>query len=361
MYIYANSFGETQPDYSDSSPAMIMLPLPHCHMTNIIVLFLPFEAPEDVLPPSLMAISFSIIQVSFAPPLRPQGNITMYTITRSSPNRRDFSFSPSTLPPFTSEGTYLFNDTNLLPFTNYTYVLRVCTGGGCTDSDPSVELTLEDMPTGLATPTAVTVSSSEIMVAWMEPSMPNGVIQAYDLFRLSMGFERVMGLAINCCEVYLENAGLLPDQCTRVIATTDLQYLDTNLGPFAFYSYCIVATNNADSASSALTPPTQTSPAPMPLIGPSLNATTINSTAIFLQWDSLDISELLGPLDGYTLYARIAGTPGLGDVVFQGDDEIFIATGLLASTAYIFVVQVSNGVGSSLSNNASATTEEGSK
>lgn len=310
--------------------------------------------------PVLVALSSSVIEVSFSPPLRPQGNVTMYTVTRLSLGTRTFTFSLPTLPPPSADGAYVFNDTDLLPFSNYSYVLRVCTSAGCTDSDTSVERTLEDMPTGLTTPTAVIVSSSEIMVLWEEPSMPNGVIQTYDLFRVSFGFDSSGGEAVNCCEEYVTMAGFFSEQCSQVITTATTEYLDRSLDPFSYYSYCIVASNNVDSGFSALTPPMQTSPASMPLVGTTLNATTINSTDVLLQWDALDVSDLLGPLEGYTLYVRISGTPGLGEVLFVGDEQMFIATNLLASTDYVFVVEVSNGVGSSLSNNATTTTEEGS-
>ncbi len=322
------------------------------------------SAPEGVLPPVLLALSSSVLQVSFAPPLLPQGNITMYAITRSSPTSppQVFSFPPSPLPQLTSEGVYVFNDTGLRPFTNYSYVLRVCTGGGCTDSRPSVETTLEDTPTGVVTPTTAVISFSEIRVEWAEPSMPSGVIQSYDLFRVSIGFESDGVTPPNCCDAYLQGVNPLPNQCSRATSTTLTSHLDTDLDPFTFYAYCLVATNNADSGFSGLTTPTQTSPAPMPLRGPVLNATALNSTAVFLEWDSLDVSELLGPLQGYTVYARVAGTPGLGEVLVRGvQEEQFVAGDLQASTEYVFVVLVSNGVGATPSNNATATTAEGSE
>ena len=319
-----------------------------------------------MLAPLLTTLSSSAIQVSFFSPLRPQGNITIYTITRISPappTSQVFTFTPLTLPPLDDDGAYVFNDTGLLPFTNYTYALRVCTRGGCTDSDPSTELTLEDMPTGVDTPTTVVIAFDEIVVEWVEPSMPNGEILMYDLFRRSHGFDNDTGAGDNCCEAYLQqDASQLPGDCSRVTTTSQRMHVDQNLSPYSFYSYCLVATNNAASGSGPQTTPTQTSPAPMPLAGVSLNATAINSTAIFLEWDMLAVSDLLGPLEGYRLYARVARAPGgLGGVVFEGSEQSYSATGLLASTEYVFVVEVSNGAGSSFSNNASATTLEGSE
>ena len=213
---------------------------------------------------------------------------------------------------------------------------------------------------GVTAPMALTINSTEILVEWVEPSMPNGVIQVYDVFRLSLGFDRNSTRSeINCCEEYVENR--VPEECTQVTTTMAEEFLDINLYPFSFYRYCIIATNNAESAFSALTPLTRTSPAAMPLVGPTLNATTINSTAIFLEWGVLGISDLLGPLDGYTLYIQVSEAPGPRELLFQGNDQSFTATGLLASTEYIFIVEVSNGVGSTQSDSISAITDEGSE
>lgn len=290
----------------------------------------------------------------------------MYTITRSTSSSSSptsgFTFTPSTLPQLSSDGgaTYTFNDTNLRPFTNYSYVLVVCNSGGCTDSEPSLELTLEDTPAGLSAPTTRVESSSEITISWVEPSMPNGVIVSYTLLQLSQGFDI---LFMDCCEEYVSDRLTLPRMCSLVSTTgpDTLNFRDTMLDPFSFYQYCLVVSNNADSAPSDSSQIAQTSPASMPRVGPMLNATTLSSTAIFLQWEALNVSDLLGPFRGFTLYIRVAGTSELGEAIFLGGNQSFTATNLLASTEYIFNVAVSNGVGSTLSNNASATTEEGSK
>lgn len=195
--------------------------------------------------------------------------------------------------------------------------------------------------------------------------MPNGEIQVYNLLRYPLGFDDSgASEAPNCCQEFALASDSISEDCSVVTTSTTTadNFLDDELDPFSFYLYCIVATNNVESGFSSLTTPTQTSPAPMPRIGPTLNATTINSTAIYLEWEPLETPDLLGPLEGYTLYVRTAATPGIGDALFEGEDILsFIATGLLASTEYTFVVEVSNRIGSAFGNNASATTEEGSK
>ena len=133
---------------------------------------------------------------------------------------------------------------------------------------------------------------------------------------------------------------VLSESCSYVAETSPemLSYIDTTLQAYSFYQYCIITFNNADSTHSELSMPTQTNPAPMPAVGPQLNASTINSTAIYLAWGSLEISELLGPLEGYTLYGRPAGGAGLGEVLFTVPEQSYTATDLIASTEYIFMV-----------------------
>ena len=228
--------------------------------------------------------------------------------------------------------------------------------------------TLEDTPMGVSVPVVRTVSFFEIDIRWSAPEIPNGVILSYHLLRKFIGF-KLSEDTLNCCEDFIQtreqdgNGTSLDDTCQLVTMTTApvTSHIDDELQPYTFYQYCIVVTNNADSAFSPQTPPSQTQAAPMPLIGPQLNATTINSTAIELTWGSLEVSDLLGPLIVYELYVRISGEERVGDVIFRDLAQSFTAVDLLASTEYVFVVAVSNGEGVTFGNNASATTDEGSK
>lgn len=221
-------------------------------------------------------------------------------------------------------------------------------------------LTLEDTPIGFLAPSLRVDSSNEITVSWAEPGMPNGIIASYILLRLSHGFGRV---SQDCCAAYMTNRSSLPVEClvASSFGAEVMAYQDGGLLPYSFYQYCLIVQNSVGSASSGQSEIVRTSPAPMPRAGVSINATTLNSTAIVVQWGVLDAADLLGPFSGYELYLRIAGTPGLGDVIFQGFDQSFTATSLLASTEYLFTVSISNGVGTAFSDNISAITEEGSK
>lgn len=297
-------------------------------------------APEGVLPPVLTVLSSSAIQVAFQPPTTPNGEITSYSLTRhTSP----ISLNVSTLDTF--NGSFIYEDTSLSPYTNYTYSLTVCTSAGCSISDVVWTVTDEALPTGLSAPLASTVSESSVSISWDIPAEPNGVVQSYDIFQQSFGFEVAVDVATlpNCCEEYLNaNSTVLSSICNRVVQVDadTLNYTVSGLQPYSHYRYCLIATNGGGATFSPTSNVTQTSAAPMPISGPNLNATTVNSTAIYLSWDSLDVSQLLGPFSGYSLYRRMAGQEGYGEVLYMGNGQEFTATDLVASTEYIFAVSL---------------------
>ena len=203
-------------------------------------------------------------------------------------------------------------------------------------------------------------SSSVITVSWVEPSMPNGMITSYVLLRLSHGFGRV---SEDCCSAYLVGSFRLPGECglVGVFGANVSMVEDGGLMQFSFYQYCLIVSNSADSAASEPSEVVRTSPAPMPVRGPPINASTLSSTVVLVEWGHVEEEELLGPFSGYELYVRELSMPGLGQVVFRGSDQFFMADNLQPNTEYVFTVSVSNGVGVAFSENVSATTEDGSE
>ena len=243
----------------------------------------------------------------------------------------------------------MYFDDNLQPFTNYTYTLTVCTAAGCTTSDSASAVTLEDIPLGILAPevTVITTPESSVVgVVWSEPTEPNGIIRGYSVLRRELGFYDTEANSVNCCTEYLmylrNNSTLLSNSCAIITQVNAVitNVNDTNVDPYSFYQYCVIASNNVGSLGSDLSPPVRTDPAIMPLTGPELTATTINSTAVSLAWSLLAVSDLLGPLQGYVLYASDSGTEDLGSVLFSGLAQSFTATELEASTEYAFTVSI---------------------
>ena len=248
--------------------------------------------------------------------------------------------------PFINESFY-YEDTSLSPFTNYTYTLTVCTSAtdGCTNSEAVWIVTDEALPSGLRAPIVSTLSEASILVSWEQPTQPNGIISSFTILQQSFGFQAPEDLETlsNCCEDYQNaNQTVVGDSCSRVgvVDGTVLNHTVVDLEAYSNYRYCVVAVNGAGATFSPASNITRTSPALLPVAGPNLTASTVNSTAIYLSWSSLDVSQLLGPFSGYTLYGREAGESGPGEMLFSGDDQEYTAIDLIASTEYIFMVSV---------------------
>ena len=269
----------------------------------------------------------------------PNGEITAYFLTRYSlGSSTEIALNTSALGVV--NGSFVYNDTHLLPFTNYTYTLTVCTSPGCTTSREVWAITLEAIPTGLDAPLVSTINESSLLVSWESPAKPNGLIQSYRILEHSLGFEfnGSVDVLTNCCEEYFSSN--TSDYCREVAnaGPDTYNYTVTDLQAYSNYQYCIVATNRAGSIASPNSLVTRTSAAPMPLSSPELNATAVNSTAIHLLWSSLDISQLRGPFEGYILYGREDGVDYPEEVIYSGNEQMFTIAELVASTDYIFVV-----------------------
>lgn len=61
-----------------------------------------------------------------------------------------------------------------MPFTNYSFVLRACTSGGCGDSEVVVAMTQEDYPEKQHPPVVTSLSNSSLFVQWEPPEDANG-------------------------------------------------------------------------------------------------------------------------------------------------------------------------------------------
>lgn len=297
-----------------------------------------------MFPPVLSVLSSSSIRVAFHPPHAPNGEIVSYSLARylsTSSTPTFISLNVSALP--TANGSFVYEDTSLSPFINYTYSLTVCTSADCSTSEMVWSVTDEAIPTGLRAPLVRTVSESSIVVSWDAPTQSNGIVQSYNILQSSLGVEVAANVATfpNCCEEYLNaNSTVAGDSCSKVAQVNEstLSYMVTALQAYSNYHFCLIATNGAGSTFSPTSNVTQTLAALMPISGPNLTATTVNSTAIYLSWSSLDVSQLLGPFRGYSLYRRVVGQEAPGEALYSGDEQDFTATDLVASTEYIFLV-----------------------
>lgn len=300
-----------------------------------------FIAPSDVSGAHLVAISSSTILITIFLPSTPNGIITEYNITRASTSIHPIPIVISVPDPAPDNTSYI--DENLQPYTNYTYIVTACTSAGCTVGPSSSIFTLEAPPTGLATPSAILQGDMSIFVAWQPPFEPNGVIAGYDCVRIDIGYYDAEAENLpDCCQQYIdESSGMgSDDRCTIVanLPASSTSFRDSEVGAYFLYSYCVIATNGAGSVASDNTDALRTLPSDNPLAGPTTVAGTISSTAVEVAWTPPDVSQLLGPVGGYTLHVSQIDDNNNFTIPLSSSEEFYVVANLTPSTTYSFQV-----------------------
>ncbi|EHB00446.1 Usherin [Heterocephalus glaber] len=222
-------------------------------------------APEDLSPPLLKVLGSRCIKVQWMPPQKPNGIITNYFI-----HRRPAGMENVSLEFVWSEGTLEFTDEagTLRPFTHYEYRARAQNSRGCVDSAWSSARTLEAPPQALAAPWARATGAHSILLTWMEPESPNGLISQYSV-------------------VYRESTedlapGSAPVRAFTVTGTSHQAHL-FGLEPFTTYHIGVVAANLAGEVSSPWTLVQTLESSPMRLSNFTVDQKE-NSRALLLRW-----------------------------------------------------------------------------
>lgn len=111
-----------------------------------------------------------MFQVTWKPPLIPNGDILSYEVRMPDPQATLTNLTSSTLSHVV---------TRLIPFTNYSVTIVACSGGdghlgGCTESLPTPVTTHPALPQGLSPLSVIPLSPSYVGISWQPPSRPNG-------------------------------------------------------------------------------------------------------------------------------------------------------------------------------------------
>lgn len=111
-----------------------------------------------------------VFQVTWSPPLNPNGEIHGYEIRLPEPRIFHVTGNDSKLNVTVMD---------LIPYTNYSVTVLACSKGGgyiggCTESLPTHASTLATSPEGLAPLSVVAVSESFLAISWQPPRWPNG-------------------------------------------------------------------------------------------------------------------------------------------------------------------------------------------
>ena len=260
----------------------------------------PEAPPEGLSAPTLTVLSSTSIQVAWEAPLQSNGVITTYRVFRTGGADNNVTVYSNLNRGFT--------DTNLTPFTAYTYVVQACTSGGCSLSPSMLARTDEAPPTGLAEPTVQALSASSILVSWSPPQTPNGIIQQY-------------------------NITILPPNIVVIVNNNELFRTVSNLQPFTTYTVVLLSCNTAGCAQSIGS--TQTLESEPQFIRPP-ELTAVNATAVSASWS--EPSRPNGVIINYQLRRN-------GSLIFSGPSTTYTDITLSPNRYYSYTVQAYTSVG----------------
>ncbi|GCB73033.1 hypothetical protein scyTo_0006590, partial [Scyliorhinus torazame] len=192
--------------------------------------------PQNQQPPIITAVGSAVVEVKWLPPEKPNGIITNYSIYR-----RPVGTQEELLIFIWSEGALEFIDASdmLQPYTGYEYHVRAHNSRGSVDSLWAFVQTLEAVPQGMVAPSTQATSAFSVLLRWILPRSPNGVISQY-------------------CVVYQERRNDPTINATTVTAVTlpgtSNQAHVFGLKPFTIYNFQVLAINNIGQVASPWTP-----------------------------------------------------------------------------------------------------------
>ena len=232
----------------------------------------------------------------------------------------------------TNPNVLAYDDSGLLPHTLYDYYVTVINSEGSSSSMSNRTRTLMATPEGLSRPQVTVLTATRVAVTWSAPTTPNGVIQAYRVYRIKWSTK----------EERLVFSGLS-------FSHTDSQGLEPNTGYMYVLSACTVLCSNKSAASLVYTQQA----APSNVLAPIL--TPISSTSIQVNWTlpqnpngnilRYNVSQLINGT-----YVSILPAGNLGLALMQ------TVIGLTPYTSYTFRVTACTIIGCSHGPSASTRT-----
>ncbi|KAM4744036.1 usherin isoform 3-T3 [Anableps anableps] len=306
--------------------------------------------PAGLNPPGVKVLGSESLQVTWSPPLIPNGEIHGYEIRLPEP--RIFHNTSNSLELNVTV-------TDLVPYTSYSITVLACSNGGgyvggCTESLPTLATTLPTRPEDLAPLSVVAVSESFLAISWQPPSRPNGPNIRYKLLRRKthhpLAVARVPTLAA---------ASLPPPEDLHrwfhVYSGTKLFYEDKGLSRFTRYQYQLVVYNDVGYTSGNIV--TAVTMAGVPLKPPTLSAYAVNHTAVQINWNKPSLQDLQGEVESFFLTVKSFES---SLVMTYGPEVMSTVIGdLWPSTTYLISLQVFNGAHNTTKSLVNVTTADG--
>ncbi|KAK2920361.1 hypothetical protein Q8A73_002565 [Channa argus] len=306
--------------------------------------------PAGLSPPKVKVLGPESLQVTWSPPLIPNGEIHGYEICLPEPhifyNAGDSSALNVTI-------------TDLVPYTNYSISVLACSNGGgyvggCTESLPTPASTLPTSPQGLGPLSAVAVSESFLAISWQPPTRPNGPNVRYKLLRRKTH----QPLAIATVPTVTASSPPHSEDLHRwlhVYSGTKLFYQDKGLSRFTRYEYQLVVSNDVGYSSGEIV--TAGTMAGIPRHPPSLSAHAVNHTAVHINWTQPSLHDLQGEVESFFLKVE---SP-LSSQILNLPAEVLsiVMSHLWPSTTYLVSLKVSNGAHNTTEAAVNVTTKDG--
>ncbi|KAM8945416.1 usherin [Pelodytes ibericus] len=293
--------------------------------------------PVGIQPPEVNVLGPYTAKISWKAPLIPNGDILSYEIRMPEPQ-------------ITIINTMLLNYTvtNLIPYTNYSVTIVVCSGGGiyhggCVESVPRYASTPPALPQGISPLSATPISETCVVLSWQTPSRPNGPNLRYELLR---------------CKILQPLTSNPPEDLNlwqNIYSGTQWFYEDKGLSRYTTYKYRLIVHNVVGHTPS--TDVTMTTMAGPPIRGCSVTALATNHTAIEVKWSKPTVQDLQGDVQLYTLLLN--SSVSTETLTFRADVNSSVIGGLVPNTKYRLSLQVFNGAHSINSDLIHVTTLDG--
>ena len=187
--------------------------------------------PEGQGAPTFPFFNATVVVIGWKPPAVANGVITRYEVLRQenalNARRRRAVNAPGVTVAYATNDTnktdFRYTDVGLKPYTRYEYKIRAVNSAGNGDSDWTTVETKQAKPAAVDTPTVTQVDAKTLLVRWVKPAQPNGVISFYFVER----------------------------NASTVHKGAELSFTDRNRQPFTVYSYTVSACTGGGCTESA--------------------------------------------------------------------------------------------------------------